>query len=270
MASALTYTASGITFAKATDFNMRVAMTEDGIKPLESVITPVTFATGKISVSISSQTVSGTDTVFTVDFTVGDYLFYYNSTGDPVLVGKISTISNDTTLTLVTAFPGSSISGRNCGKMNVVAGGMDSFIVSIPTQINTQTKSCIIPNWSAYVTSFKVTPSSIGDINPTLLNLQQYSNVNNPQVAANPAVNIQSTLLPIKAEWRITNQKLWQSTEAFPAFCFALINPYGDTTTGLASNTLFRMFVNQSFSLNGVSVSVQEDPNNLSKFGYSY
>lgn len=268
MATQLTYTASGIVFARATEQNLKIAATPTGAGALDQVVQPVTFATGKITATNASVSITGTDTAFLSEFAVGDYLFYYNQTGDPVLVGKIATISNDVSLTLATAFPGSTVSGKNCGMMNVVAGGLDNFIIRIPTQVDTGTKTCIIPNWSKFVSPFAKNIDNIGNIFPANLNLQQYSNINSPQVAANPAVNISATLSPIRAEWADNVKQLFPSTESFPQFCYALINPYGNSATQLPSNTLFKLFANQSFDLNGVQVSVNEDPNNLGPYGY--
>lgn len=268
----ITYTTSGVVFAKANTNNLSIAKTPKGTGTLTDIIRPVSFATGTITVTNGSTGVSGTGTAFTTEFTAGQYLFYYNTSGDPVLAGKINTISSPTSLTLATAFPGSTVSGRNCGVTDVVAGGFDDFIVQIPTQINTATKQCIIPNWAQYV--LRVTPGVIGENNPDNIKLEQYSNVNSPQVAATPPLtSIQFIVTPIGADWpwnkgTTSERAYFPNTESFPSFCYARLNPYGDADVPLPSNTLYRYFINQNFNLNGLVATVNLQDTILTQQGY--
>ncbi len=101
----LNYTASGILFAKANEANRAIAQTQSGAGTLTDVINPVTFATGKINTTNGSTAVTGVDTKFTDDFEAGQFLFYYNYEGDPVLVGRIASIASDTSLTLSSNAP---------------------------------------------------------------------------------------------------------------------------------------------------------------------
>lgn len=267
-----TYTTSGVVFAKANANNLAIAKTPKGIGTLTDVITPISFASGTITVTNGSTGVSGISTAFNTELNVGQYLFYYNSNGDPVLAGKIATISSATSLTLATQFPGSTVSGKNCGVTDVVAGGFDDFIVQIPTQINIPTKQCIIPNWAQYV--IRVSPGVIGENNPNNISLEQYSNVNNPQVAATPPLtSIPFVLTPIGADWpwnkgTRSERAYFPNTESFPSFCYAKLNPYGDTDSPLPSNTLYKYFINQNFNLNGLIATVNLEDTILTQQGY--
>ena len=54
-----------------------------------------------ISISTSSTTVTGTGTEFTDnDIEVGDYLYYYNPSGVATLIGTISAVASNTSITL--------------------------------------------------------------------------------------------------------------------------------------------------------------------------
>jgi hypothetical protein len=234
-------------------------------------VSPVTFATGKITLTNGSTSVSGTDTVLNLDFKAGQYLFYYNNSGDPILAGKIAGISSPTTMTLESAFPGSTQTLVNCGMTNMVIGGGEQFIMQIPTIINSATSTCILPNWVNYVTSFA--PKVIGENNSSYSKLEQYSNVNSPQTAATPPLtNVPYIITPLSnfQSYKAANgtRLYFQTINDFPRFCYARINPYGDNESLLPANTLFRFFVNESFPLNGINVGLGTDYEALYKSGY--
>lgn len=263
----LTYTASGITFAKATEENIAIALTQLGVGELTNVISPVTLATGVITTTNGSTAVTGVGTAFDDDFAEGQFLFYYDNEGDPILVGRIANIASPTSLTLTSNAP-SSNTDVNCGMMNIVLSGNESILIRIPVPINTQTNLAILPNWNAYRNL------TTGFNNETYNNLERYSDIGSPQTAATPPLqNIEYTITPIYnfQSYAIGGQegvetiRYFQTSANFPQFCFAVFNP---GTDAYAANTLYKLFANERFNLNGISVTTNYNPNFLTQAGY--
>ena len=91
-----------ITYCRITDANRAIAITNNGgtsDSVLEDVINPVSLITGKITTT-NSPSVSGTNTTFLSQLVEDDYLYDYDANGAPELIGKISNIADDLTLTL--------------------------------------------------------------------------------------------------------------------------------------------------------------------------
>lgn len=262
----VTYTASGITFAKATEENKAIALTQSGVGELTNVISPVTLATGVITTTNGSTAVTGVGTAFNDDFAEGQFLFYYDNEGDPILVGRIANIVSNNSLTLTSNAP-SSHTDVNCGMMNIVLSGNESILIRIPVPINTGTNLATMPNWNAYRNL------TTGFNNETYNNLERYSNIGSPQTAATPPLqNIEYTITPIynfqSFQTTVNGQTVtrnFQTSANFPQFCFAVFNP---GTDAYAANTLYKLFANERFNLNGISVTTNYNPNFLTQAGY--
>ena len=261
----VTYTASGITFAKATLENKAIALTQSGVGELTNVINPITLATGVITTD-GTTAVSGVGTTFEDDFKAGDFLFEYDNEGSPILVGRIAQIASNTSLTLSSAAP-SSNTGVYCGMMNIVLSGNETFLIRIPVPINTVTNLATLPNWNAYrnlVTGFN---------NNTNNSLERYSDIGSPQTAATPPLqNVEYTITPIynfqSFATTVNGQEVtrnFQTADNFPQFCFAEFNPGADA---YAANSLYKLFASERFSLNGISVTTNYNPNFLTQAGY--
>lgn len=254
-----TYIASGIVFAKANEANLATALTLNAAADsLTEVFNPVTLATGKItSASTSSTTVTGTSTTFLTDFAVGDYMFYYTADATPVLLGKVSVVNGDTSITL-TANASVAIGatpGAYCGKTNVVIGVAERILVRIP--IVPSGSAINMPNWNAYrITSGQ--PTSFNNVASSYM--ETYSEVNNPVVVDGSPVNVPYTITPIYNYAKLNNpngyQYVFGTASAFPNYAYAVLDPNGNSLTEtLAPNTLFKMFANESFSQNGIRVT---------------
>ena len=266
----LDYTASGIVFAKATAENLAIANTQSGIGTLNDVIEPVTFAQGLINITSGSTAITGTGTVFRSDFSAGQFLFYYDNEGDPVLVGKIASIASDTSMTL-TANATVTKTLVNCGMSSIVLSTSDNIIIRIPVALTGFGPNvAVIPNWNVYknlVTGFNNTSSNT---------LEQYSITGTPQEAATPPlVNIPYTITPVynfqSFNATVGGQRVtlyWQAATDFPSFCFAVFNPNGDADTKLAATTLYKLFASETFPLNGIRVTLSYNPGLLSQAGY--
>jgi len=266
----LGYTASGIVFAKATAENLAIARTQSGIGTLNDVIEPVTFAQGLINITSASTAITGTGTAFKTDFSAGQFLFYYDNEGDPVLAGKIAGVASDTSMTLTES---ATVSKTlvNCGMSSVILSTSDNILIRIPVPLTGYGPNvAVIPNWNVYknlVTGFNNTSSNT---------LEQYSIISRPQEAATPPlVNIPYTITPVynfqSYEAVVAGQKVtlyWQAATNFPSFCFAVFNPNGDADSKLAASTLYKLFASETFPLNGIRVTLAYNPSLLSQAGY--
>lgn len=253
------YLASGIVFAKANEANLATALTLNAAADsLTEVFNPVTLATGKISsASTGSTSVTGTSTAFLTDFAVGDFMFYYTANATPVLLGKVSVVNSNTSITLsANASANISTNPAYCGKTNTVIGVYEDILMRIPVVPITSTQIWM-PNWNAYrINSGQ--PTSFND--PSYSSMETYSEVNNPTTAAGSPVNIPYSITPIYDYTKLTNtngyQYVFASTALFPNYVYAVLNPNGNSQgEDLAPNTLFKMFANESFANNGIQVT---------------
>lgn len=266
----LTYTATGITFAKATEANLAIANTQSGVGTLTDVIAPVTLATGTITTANPATTaITGVGTDFENDFAVGQYMFYYDETGEPALLGKIATVSGPGSIVLTANASTTLTNATYCGMAETILATSDNILIQIPVVPNGQ-NSVTLPNWGAYrntVTGFNNTAGS---------NLEQYSLVNAPQTQATPPLTpIPYTVTPVynfQSYNTIVNGRevvrLFSDTPFFPSFCYAVFNPYGQENSVLAPNTLYKLFASESFQLNGIKVTTAFDPALLAQAGY--
>lgn len=269
----LTYTASGITFAKANENNIAIANTQSGLGELTDVIAPVTLASGLISTQNPATTsISGVGTSFLTDFAVGQYLFYYNNEGEPALLGKISVIGSATTMTLA-ANANTVVSSVYCGMASTILGTSENLMIRIP--VAQSGPNVIIPNWAAYRV-IETPLDATAYNNSTFSNLEQYSDVNAPQAPASlPLTNIPFTIQPVynfqSYEAIVAGQKTtlyFQTAANFPSFCYAILNPYGEANSVLAANTLYKLFASERFNLNGIVATTAYSQQLLTLAGY--
>jgi hypothetical protein len=265
----LTYTASGITFAKANENNIAIANTRSGLGTLTEVIEPVTLASGIITVT--GTAVTGVGTSFLTDFAAGQYLFYYNYAGEPALLGKILSVTTATSMTL-TENATTNVTDVYCGMATTILGTAENLMIRIPVVPNGP--NVILPNWGAYrviEAPFEVTAEN----NSEFSNLEQYSVINTPQTPINPTVNIPFSIAPVynfqSYEALVNGQKVtlyFQTAANFPVFCFAILNPFGEDAANLAPNTLYKLFAEEAFPLNGIIVTTAYSQQFLKLAGY--
>jgi hypothetical protein len=217
--------------------------------------------------------VTGVGTSFLTDFAAGQYLFFYNYQGEPALLGKIAsvgaysmTLTDDATEDVEDVY---------CGMAQTILGTSENLMIRIPVVPNVQNVSVIFPHWGAY----RVIESPLdtgAENNSEYSNLEQYSGINTPQVPITPTVNIPFSITPVynfqsyqtldANGQRVT---LFFSTAAnFPSFCYAILNPYGDNPANLAPNTLYKLFANEAFPLNGINVTTAYSQTFLKLAGY--
>jgi hypothetical protein len=60
----------------------------------------------------------------------------------------------------------------------------------------------------------------------------------------------------------------FQTAANFPVFCFAILNPFGEDAANLAPNTLYKLFAEEAFPLNGIIVTTAYSQQFLKLAGY--
>lgn len=263
-----TYTATGIVFAKANANNIAIANTQTGVGNLTEVIDPVTLEVGKIT-SDGTTTITGIGTDFNSTM-VGKYLFYYDETGTPALLGKVASVATTNSITLVASSLSTQSTPVYFGlSSNIVAGG-ENLLIRIPC-VPQQTGSIFMPRWNAYRT---IANDAASFNSSAATNLNRISPVKNPGTIISD-VNISFTLKAIygyaKFDLVSGNEKVtsvFASNTDLPQFCFAEINPYGNSGQSLPPYSLFKLFANERFGNNGILVTTNYPFSNLAQSGY--
>jgi hypothetical protein len=208
------------------------------------------------SLFVNTNIITGTGTSFSTDFSAGDYLFWYDSSGNPTLIGRVSiTPSNPSQLQLVSKWT-TPIANKYCGGINVIVNGAESFLVRIPVIpngaiVNGYPTKVFLPSWDY----FRITPGDSASYNKTnVSSISTYSIVGAPsEIGPAPAqvpyslfgVNIFNTTAS-PTTTNPDNRVLWpplsaSNNAAFPRFVFALFNPYGNNQgENMAQNTMFK------------------------------
>jgi hypothetical protein len=266
---------TGITFAKATVQNIDVANTPTGgtANSLTDIITPVTLATGKITATSGNVAISGTNTNFLRDFSVGEYLFYYdNISNEPVLLGQIATVSTITAMTLTSGSPVTiSAPGANCGKTKVIISNRDDILIRVPViRLDGSGTQFALPNWAQWLIN---PPGKYGDINDSNTNnLKRYSDVNFPSVQATPPIQNLSYSIRAIFNWpsvTVGNDRLYFPSSAnIPNFAYALLDRSGISGSEFAPNTLYKLMAKEFFNLNCIRAGLNYSRENLIAAGY--
>lgn len=265
-----TTTFVGITYAKATEANIAIAKTPRGIGELEEVITPVSLEQGTITSTNGSTSITGIGTIFT-SVLEGQYIYYYDIEGEPVLLGKVLQVTSTTSLTL-TANATVNNSSVYYGFTSTILGRRDEILMRIPVVVQ-QGASVVVPYWDAYRDI--VSPNSLNSFNNSTTNsLKRVSQIGSPITSAGP-VNIPYTIEPLYGFVSTTitqnNEQVevyFPTAPLFPQFCFAKLNPYGDSDQPLPANALYKLFANENFSLNGLVVTTNYLRSQLELAGY--
>lgn len=202
---------------------------------------PVNTPTLGDALAKNTNVITGVNTQFLNDYVAGDYLFYFDASGVPILIGQIATVS-DAQLVLEEKAT-VDVVNKSGGKVNVVVNGAESFLIRIPVVANSN--GVFLPNWDSFRIS--ATPTSYNDT--TVSSIATYSLVGNPAVIGSttqaPFTITPTNLFQTYAQPTSTNPQnrvLWPSPNpVFPNFIFALINPYGaQADVNLAQNTMYQ------------------------------
>jgi hypothetical protein len=214
-----------------------------------ATVTPSSGAT----LAVNNNIITGTGTEFTDEFSEGDYIFYYDATGTPFLLGRASVVSS-AQITLTGKWQ-TAVLNKNFGGINVIVSGSESFLIRIPvvpngSLIQGYPTQVYVPSWASFRQS-GLQPSSYN--NTTVSNIQSYSSVGDPTSASNSPQNVDYAITPLNVfntTGTINSQIVWPAINTgtpryadFPNFMFALFNPYGSNQDqNMAQNTMFKIF----------------------------
>ena len=265
-----------ITYCRITNANRAIAITNNGgtsDSVLEDVINPVSLITGKITTT-NSTTVTGTDTTFFTQLVEGDYLYDYDSNGNPELIGQIANIGDDFTLTLTeNALFVRTL--KHAGSSKSVLRGTESIYARIPVSVTGRNSNGVVTN--ALIPNFNEwrVPNNNQGLNglnnPSSSNLVRYSNPGD-------VISVDSTITTdnnIPFTFRTLNQfRISTSRDTFwalgeiPNYIWIEINPYGDNGIELPQSTMFYLFTKTVFE-QGIAATINFNRQILINAGYT-
>lgn len=221
---------------------------------------PVNTPTLGDTLAKNTNIVTGVNTQFLTDYLPGDYLFYFDASGSPILVGRISTVS-DAQLVL-TAKSNVDVVNKKGGKVNVVINGSESFLIRIPAIPNGN--AVYLPNWD----SFRLTATPTSYNNDTVSSISTYSAPNNPAVIGTPS-QAPFSITPTNVFPQLSNKIFYQTPSPdFPNYLFAVLNPFGDQADlNLIQNTMYQFQC--SDSIDGILAGANTLVSTLLANGYS-
>ena len=203
---------------------------------IENVIPNISLLTGRIS--ISNANVTGTETVFTQQISVGDYLYIYNTEATPILVGKVQQISGDGALTLTQPYA-IAVSGAFYGTENTTTPNEQSYLVRMGAIVGASPNTVIIPS------ALDLLNTQTGYNNTVRSSIQQYSATGVPLDVISPT-DVPTVITPI-IPWQTYIASDGQPAyfrDDLPNYVYFIYNPYGETGETLSANTMYRMLFN--------------------------
>lgn len=264
------YNVSGIIYAKATAANLALAGSATGGAEEDATdrISPPTILIGRITSSTATVLVTGVGTTFEDDLLPGEYLFSYDFSGVPSLVGKIQAINSQSQITL-TSEASTDVDSRPFGSSLSLIRNNDSILIRIPAVASPGVNNYIIPDWKNMRLAPKV-PASYNDENIT--QMFQYTDAGEPLIISAGNVYAPFTITPRNL---ITSyvvggvSKVFSTAASLPSFLWAQLNPYGDNGVDvLAPATIYRLFT-LGAGLPGISISPQMNASILVNAGYN-
>lgn len=237
------------------------AGTDPSISPTEEIVAPVA---GGTFASASSTTITGqSGSTFTTSFSVNQYLYYTDNSGNYVLMGQIAAIGSATSLTLYAAPLGTGPSaGATLSGAFALITNTEPLYMRISTVIGgtAGTGRMNMPDFSFWRTSSNVTT---GTNNEAVTQLLRVSNVGTPVSIAGATENIPFTIQTMN-QFTATNPSgafYFATTAVFPSFIWIKIVPtISAGNNNLASKTMYRLTTQETINcINfapGVAVSV--------------
>lgn len=205
-------------------------------------------------------------------FEAGQFLFYWDLTGNPVLIGQIDEVSGSA-ITLVSNIIGSgaSMTTQELGVSYSLITSNEEFYIRVKTSkvVSTVSSSILMPNFQLW----RTVPSqrNASPVVTSQSNIVQYSNIGVP-------VSIGVTQPFISFQFRTINRFLSSNAGAsffsnfaqFPLYIWlrATIIPSGATTSALAASTTYRFTTNE-FMDNAITITANTPNAVLYDAGYN-
>jgi hypothetical protein len=205
-------------------------------------------------------------------FEAGQYLFYWDASGSPALIGQIDEVSTST-ITLVSTILGNggNMTNRELGVSYSLITSNEEFYIRVKTTKVPSTESAFIlmPNFQ----NWRKVPSQRNE-SPVLesqSNIQQYSVIGTPVSidGPKPYVNfkITTTNIFLSSNNGVTYFANWAQ---FPQYIWlrATVIPSDATLSSLAASTMYR-FTTNDFMDNAITVTANTPNATMYNAGYN-
>jgi len=264
-----------ITYARINANNTALAGSNDGNGDGSGAVITEVIEEPTHSGFTVSGTPSGTSVVanasVSATFEAGQYLFYWNLSASPVLIGQIASISTST-ITLVSTILGSgaAMTGQELGVSYSLVTSDEQFFIRVKTsKTSTPSASILMPNFQ----SWRTVPSQRE--NSTILtnqsSIQQYSNVGTPVsiAVAQPFVNFRVTTMNtfLSSTGAVS---YFANFDQLPLYIWltATIIPSDTTASALLPSTMYQ-FITNEFMDNAITVTPGVAATTLFNAGYN-
>lgn len=255
------YLLSNVLYAKITDSNTRLAKSFNGgtsTDVIEDIIAPPSLATGKITTTNGSATVTGLDTNFIDDFKKDEFLYYYSVDGEANLLGKIFAVGS-TTLTLYDEAL-EVVANKNAGSCQIKLKGSEDFYIRIPVVARTINSTGIVtagilPNLQEWrMAGSTSNPLSLN--NSDASNLRRYSNPGDvtsvDTTSTTEEKNVVFTIEPMNIFSNGSVANTVFSSGTIPNYIWFKINPYGNDGVDLVQSTMYKLYTRIPFTRGAV------------------
>lgn len=270
-----TYDASGIIYARVNTNNTQIAISPDGYLNNQAIVDEIDtpeIASGEFgsmaTVGGVSQ-ITGTNTpAFDTDFSIGDYVYYIDGSGNPVLVGQVASFvsgfeSSKMNLTALASSNPATAGNPLLAHSNHLITPSESVYIRIPTYAASAT-SQQIPNFAAWRLSSGLNNSAVSK-------LEQYSNTGAPLTIYTPSpipVSFTITVMNIFQPTTIGGNQYWNSPADFPLYIWAKLTPVSSATTALNAQTMYKWSTQEL--LDGITITANFPQASLVAAGYSF
>lgn len=267
-----------IDYARINSNNTLLAQSNDGAgdgsgATITEVIDAPTNSGKFVSPSVipSGTTVTCTESVEGL-FEEGQYLFYYDTSAMPILIGQISSISTSViTLTTNIVGSGAAMANRELGVSYSLITSGESFYMRVSTSVvgSSNGSTVLMPNF----TLWRVTPSSgvASIVRSAVSSIVQYSNVGNPISIAVTQTPVQFTIATQNV-FNSSNQgaSYFTSVDELPQYIWLKATPIPSVgqTSGFNPSTMYKFSTNE-FMDNAISATVNTTASVLRDAGYS-
>ena len=262
-----------ITYARVNANNTTLASSNDGNgngASITEVIAAPTHSTLTVSGTPSGTVVVASATVAGI-FEAGQYLFYWDASANPTLIGQIASISTST-INLVSTIlgTGGDMTNKELGVSYSLITGNEQFYIRVKTsKTSTSAGFILMPNFQTW----RVNPTQREQsaIITTQSKIERYSNIGTPVSIASPIVGVNFRVQTVN-NFLSSNNGLtfFANWSQFPQYIWLLatIIPSDATSSALLQSTMYRFTTNE-FMDQAITVTANTANATLRDAGYS-
>lgn len=262
-----------ITYARVNANNTILATSNDGKGgggSITEVIASPTHSELTVSGTPTGTTVVASATVVGV-FEAGQYLFYWDASANPILIGQIASISTST-INLVSTIlgTGGDMTTKELGVSYSLITGNEQFYIRVKTsKTTTATGFILMPNFQLWRTNPTQRNQSTIRVNQS--KIERYSNIGTPVSIASPVVGVNFRIETVNTFLsNDNNRSFFASWDQFPQYIWLLatIIPSDATSSALLQSTMYR-FTTNDFMDQAITVTSNTPNATLFDAGYN-